>query len=101
MTYRDIFGNPVDLTDERWRHIITQHPEVAVCRERLGEVLARPTYVKRSRRAEDVLLYYRQYADLPGGNYLLIVVKRELRSFVLTSYLVDRIRPGETLWETS
>ena len=101
MTYRDIFGRHVALTAERWRHIVIQHPEVEAFRERLGEVLAHPTYIKRSRRDADVLLYYRGYSDLTGGNYLLVVVKAEERSFGLTSYLIDRIRPGETLWQTS
>jgi len=99
MTYLDVFGNQVDLTDERWRHIITQHPQVESYRERLGDVLAAPTYVRRSRRDEDVLLYRREYAGLPGGNYLLLVVKIGQRSFILTSYLIDRVRRGETLWE--
>ena len=99
MTYRDIFGNQVELTEERWRHIITQHPQVGLYRERFGEVLAAPTYVKRSRRDEDVLLYYREYTDLVGGNYLLVVVRIGQRSFILTSYLTDRVRRGEMLWE--
>jgi hypothetical protein len=99
MIYIDIFGNSIELTDERWLHIIKEHPEVSQYKERIQEVLATPDYVKRSSRNTDVVLYYKFYSDILDGKYLLVVIKKELRSFVLTCYITDMIKKGVILWE--
>lgn len=99
MIVTDIFKNPIELTDERWHHIIKEHPEVKPYKERMQEVLLMPDYVKRSKRGKDVLLYYKFYGDIFSGKYLLAVVMKGLRSFILTCYITDIIKKGENLWE--
>lgn len=99
-SYKDFFGDEVDLPNERWAHIIREHPEVGAHKGKIAEVLTNPTHVKRSRRDKDVLLYYRHYSEIFYGKYLLVVVKKETkRSFILTSYITDAVRKGDTLWE--
>ena len=39
---RDRYGNLIALTDERWRHIVTYHPELE---EFLDEVMSRNNFV--------------------------------------------------------
>lgn len=99
MTYIDVFGGLIELTDERWLHIIKEHPEVARCKEKIQEVLANPDYVKKSSRDAEVLLYYRFYDDISNGKYMLVVAKKGFRSFILTCYITDMIKKGVTLWE--
>jgi hypothetical protein len=99
MIYTDIFGDSIELTDERWLHIIKEHPEVRWHKEKIQEVLATPDYVKRSSRDADVLLYYKFYSDIFKGKYMLIAAKKGLRSFILTCYITDMIKKGVTLWE--
>lgn len=99
MVITDIFTDIIELTDERWSHIIREHPEVESHKERIQEVLSSPDYVKRSKRDAEVLLYYKYYDDIFGGKYLLVSVKKGLRSFILTCYITDIIKRGETLWE--
>lgn len=98
----DVFLQPVELTEERWQHIVAAHPEVIEHKEKIPIVLADPDYVKRSKRDEHVILYYRYFADILGGKYLLIAVKKDpARSFVLTGYVTRSVMKGETLWEKS
>lgn len=100
MQWLDIFLEPVELTEERWQHIVIEHPEVREFQEKIPTVLAHPEYVKRSKRDEQVMLYYRYFDTILNGKYLLVVVKKGTsRSFVLTGYLTDSVKKGETVWE--
>lgn len=65
----------------------------------MQDVLSAPDYVKKSKRDKNVLLYYKFYGDIFGGKYFLVVVMKNLRSFILTCYITDMIKKGETLWE--
>jgi len=99
MLITDIFKDTIEITDERWRHIMREHPEVESYKERIQEVLSAPDYVKKSKRDMDVLLYYKFYDDIFNGKNLLVVAKKGLRSFILSCYITDIIKKGETLWE--
>ena len=99
MIHKDIFADQIELTDERWLHIVREHPELKLYKERIGEVLSSPDYVKKSRRDKEVLLYYKHYSDIYKGKYILAAVKKGLRSFVITCYITDIIKKGVTLWE--
>jgi hypothetical protein len=99
MIYRDIFGNSIELTDERWLHIVKEHPEVKQYRDKIQETLAFPEYVKISSRDTDVLLYYKFYKDILMGKYMIVVAKKGARSFILSCYITDAIKKGATLWE--
>ncbi len=92
--FTDERGNEVRLTDERLRHLLRRHPEMAFQMHRIEETLARPDAVRSSRSSPTVQLYYRLYPDLRGRNrYICLVVKRGTSySFILTAYLARRIK---------
>ena len=92
--FTDEDGNEARLTDERLRHILRRHPEMAFQLHRFAETLASPDAVSHSRSSPAVRLYYRLYTDLRGMNrYICLVVKREADySFILTAYLDRRIK---------
>ena len=94
--FADKHGNEVRLTDDRLRHILRRHPEMAFQMHRFAETLASPDAVRPSRSGPMVQLYYRLYPDLRGRNrYICLVVKRESGySFVLTAYLSRSIKGG-------
>ena len=96
--YEDVFGHRLSLDATHQAHIEAEHPEVKVYVKRLGEVLRLPEWVKRSRRDPHVHLYYRFYADVLGGKYLLGIARVVPRGVVLTSYVTDTIKHGELLW---
>ena len=50
----DKFRNIIKLTDKQWSHIVEEHPEVQLYKNRLSEVLSKPDLVKRSKRNKDI-----------------------------------------------
>ncbi|MEK6762177.1 MAG: DUF4258 domain-containing protein [Nitrospirota bacterium] len=96
---RDCFGRSVRLTDERLDHIL-QHQELAGMEEEINRVLQTPTEVRVSRSDESVELFYEYYAKTRvGGKWLCVVVKYPPDdAFVVTAYLTDQLKPGESLW---
>ena len=75
--FTDEHENDVRLTDERLRHILRTHPEMAFQLHRFAETLASPDAVSPSRSSQAVRLYYRLYPDLRDRNrYICLVVKR-------------------------
>ncbi|MGA2463633.1 MAG: hypothetical protein ABSH06_04695 [Thermodesulfobacteriota bacterium] len=99
MIYKDIFGDQIELTSERRFHIVREHPEVSEYSYLFTEVLSDPDYVKKSNRDDDVLLYYKFFENIKYGKYLLIALKKNLRSFILTCYITDVLKKGAAIWE--
>ncbi len=94
--FTDERGNEVRLTDERLRHILRRHPEMASHMHRFADTLASPDAVRASKSSPTVQIYYRLYPDQRGRDrYICLVVKRGgSYSFILTAYL-DRKIQGE------
>jgi hypothetical protein len=68
-------GNPVYLTEERWRHIIdpSNHPEVVSFEEHLK------TTIKKGRRRQEPLnprkyRYIHEFDDLPDGMSHIVAI---------------------------
>lgn len=94
----DASGHSIYLTDERWRHICDEHPEMNSYRDKVLDTLRLGRRYQDSVRPE-VFLYYRDYTGLPHGNSTLAVVVRfgvkadgTPNNFVLTAYQIYRIR---------
>lgn len=96
---RDCFGRGVRLTDERAAHIL-QHQEMAGMEAEIERVLQTPAEVRVSRSDDTVQLFYEFYAKTRvGGKWLCVVVKYPPEdAFVVTAYLTDQLKPGETIW---
>ena len=95
----DCFGHTVRLTDERMAHIL-EHPEMKEMGAEIERVLIEPQTVRCSRSDDAVRLFYEFYAEtLVGGKWLCVVVKYlQEDAFVVTAYLTDKPKTGETLW---
>jgi len=98
-TIQDCFGHAVRLTDERLEHIL-EHPEMRGLNAEIERVLIQPQMVIRSRSDHGVRLFYEFYAQtIVGGKWLCVVVKYLPEdAFVITAYLTDQLKGGETLW---
>jgi hypothetical protein len=96
---KDVWGNSVNLTDERRVHLL-EHPEMREQEDKLVETLLEPNVVIRSRSDETIRLFYRFYRQLTiGDKYLCIVVKYvEGSVFIITAYFTDKVKRGEALW---
>ena len=68
--------------------------------EEISLVLAAPAEVRVSRSDETVKLFYEYYARTRvGGKWLCVVVKYPPDdAFVVTAYLTDQLKAGETIW---
>ena len=84
-------GVPVRLTEERWQHITSRHPEMNEQRDRALETLVGPDMIQEGDFGE--LLAVRFYAETPLTSKYLVVAYREVNAedgFILTSYLSSR-----------
>ena len=87
---QDRYGNHIELTEERWSHIVTYHPELENCREKIIET------IQKGRRRQDALelekyKYIRKFNDLPlSYTHLVAVVKMIRNNFVLTAYGMEK-----------
>jgi hypothetical protein len=68
--------------------------------EEIEQGLEAPSEVRRSLSNETVKLFYEFYAQSRfGGKWLCVVVKYVPDdAFVITAYLTDAMKAGETLW---
>jgi hypothetical protein len=96
---RDCFGHSVRITDERLAHFL-EHAEMAGVEDEIARVLQTPSEVRVSRSDDHVKLFYEYYAQTRvGGKWLCVVVKYSPDdAFVVTAYLTDTVKPGETVW---
>jgi len=88
-----------ELTDEREEHIRTYHFEVAPFLKRIGSILTDPEEVRQSVYDAEVILFYKFFSDVRSGNFLVVVVKKNVRSFILTYSMTTKIRGGTQLWK--
>jgi hypothetical protein len=96
---QDCFGNTIRLTNERLIHIL-EHAEMAGMEAEIEQVLTAPFEVRGSLSDDTVKLFYEFYAQTRvGGKWLCVVVKYAPDdAFVITAYLTDATKAGETLW---
>jgi hypothetical protein len=96
---QDCFGRSVRVTDERMAHIL-RHQEMAGMEAEIAHALQSPSEVRVSRSDSTVQLFYEFYAQTRvGGKWLCVVVKCPPDdAFVVTAYLTDQLKPGETIW---
>jgi hypothetical protein len=94
----DGLGHEIYLTDERWQHIMDEHPEMEGCEDKLLDTLRFGKRFQDSVRP-NVFPYHRDEADLPCGNTTMVVVVRfgalpdgTPNNFVLTGYQVFRLK---------
>jgi hypothetical protein len=67
---------PIRLTEERWSHIVSRHPELERHRNRLFETISNPDFVAKGFHGE--LKAAKLYVDFPMGPRYLIVMYREI-----------------------
>jgi hypothetical protein len=100
-TVTDYSGRQVRITDERLAHIL-EHREMSGMEEAIERTLRQPAEVRRSKTDETVELFYEFQPDtIVGSKWLCVVVKYTPEdAFVITAYLTDKIKWGESIWPT-
>ena len=98
----DIFGNLVELTEERWKtHILTGHYEVEPYIEQIKETIESPDCIFESRYESDTKLFYKR--GITQGKhrnlYMKVVVSySETPAFIKTAFFTPQLTGGKLLW---
>jgi len=90
-------GKTIRVTKSYWEIISEKkHPSVAGKVKEAKLTLATPDEVRRSRYDNSIYLYYKSLDDT-----LICVVAKHLNEegFVVTVYLTDKIKRGESVWK--
>ena len=97
----DVRGKPIRVTEERLKHLETDHPEMQGQVDRITEVLAGPERIVSSRSDSTVELYYRLYQETPvTTKFLCVVVKNPGDdAFMITAYYTDTLKKGTVVWQ--
>jgi hypothetical protein len=100
-TFDDIYGREIRFTEERWKHIENEHPEMSGQIDKIKETLLNPDKIIKSKTDESAELFYQYYPITPvTSKYLCVVVKLSLNDlFAITAYFTGTIKKGELLWE--
>lgn len=91
-TARSINGVPIRLTDERWRHIVEHHDDLAGHFHDVLDTIATPDAVYDGDAGEQLA------TAAARGLRFLVVVYREVTAddgFVITAFFTSRIRQIE------
>jgi hypothetical protein len=86
----------IHTTREYWEKLLVKHPELKNKLENVKEALQNPLEIRKSKKDEMIFLFY-----LDDVKYWLCVVvkKNELEGFLVTAYITDSIKEGETIWQ--
>lgn len=87
----------IGTTKNYWDIIIRiKHPSMRGKEREVKETLANPDEIRISKRARNVLLFYKKI----GQFYLCVVVKVvKKRGFIVTAYWTKKIKEGESKWK--
>jgi len=90
---KDKSGRKVHLSDERWKHLNQEHPEVAPYLEEIKETLKNPVKITEYELDENVRYYYKYFKERESAKYLLVIVKYlNDHGFIITTYFVRNIK---------
>ena len=87
---------PIRLTQERWSHIVTRHPELKKYQSRLLETISNPDFAAKGLHGE--LKAAKLYRDFQMGPRYLVVMYREDTSadgFIITARISSDV--GNTI----
>ena len=94
-TIYSISGVPVRLTEERWEHIVDEHPYMTSYYEAMLDAVEQPTYILRGHGGAPI-------AVVPlGRRQFLHVVYRELSradGFIVTAYIKPNYDRNRVTW---
>ncbi len=91
-------GFSVRTTREYWELIQHKHPEIVGKEAEVQQCLQQPAVIRRSTQDPTVYLFY---ISVPPYHLAVVVKRLDGEGFIITSYLTDQLKEGETIWPTS
>lgn len=93
--FKDKYDRYFVLLPDVLKHILEGHPEIGKYLKEFEETLLYPTAIYRSKKFIERHLYYKRLRN----KLLLVVVVDTLKGIIKTSYISDRIKEGELIWQ--
>ena len=90
-------GKKIRVTKDYWSFVVdVKHPPVKGLEEETKQTLKKPIEIRRSKDDKKIYLYYSKYKK-----YMLCVVCKHLNGdgHIITVYLADKIKEGESIWK--
>ena len=88
---KDKTGRIIQLSEERWKHILQEHPSITNIEE-IKNVLIQPLKITESKYNPEHVRYYYQYKK-DTGKYLFVAVKYlNGKGFIITAYHMRNIQ---------
>ncbi|MDO8569962.1 MAG: hypothetical protein Q7R97_00055 [Candidatus Daviesbacteria bacterium] len=95
MKYKSVLGKDFELTTERKKHVLNFHPDLKPYFSKITDVFTKPDEIRISKSDPQVLLFYKYFAKIKAGKYIVGVAKINSRAFVLTAYFSNSKLSGE------
>jgi hypothetical protein len=94
----------VELTEEREKHILARHPEIATHHpEKIALTLSDPDSIRSSARHAGAKLFTRWFTDVGKGNHMVVVVVGDQgaaqRHWIITAYIARKLAQGGIEWK--
>lgn len=84
-----------------WEYITTvKHPIVKGMEPDVIGTLKNPDFIRQSKTDENVYMFYREI-KYNNKNYHMCVVTTNIKGFIITAYITDRIKEGVQIWKKS
>jgi hypothetical protein len=85
----------IHTTSEYWNKLLIKHPELEGKLDDIKRTLEQPSEIRKSKRDELIFLFYSE----SERHWLWAVAKKSgVDGFLVTAYLTDKIKEGETIW---
>jgi hypothetical protein len=91
-----IKGVPIRLTDERWEHILEDHPYMSGFYEDMLSAVQNPEFILRGNKGAKIAV-----ANLSRRRWILVMY-RELGKkdgFIITAYIDSDFNKNEIIWK--
>jgi hypothetical protein len=103
MKYLDKDNCEIDLTEERWNHILYFHPEMGMEMNFIKETLKDPDFIQSGNRDEILSVKIFEKTPVTCEKFCVVVHKKipdKNSGFIITSYFSRRISKNrKILWE--
>ena len=92
-------GGLVEVTDERYAHVLDGHADLAVGRwERVAATLETPDLVIRSSQRNNGTVFAKWYDDLRKNILAVVISDANGRHWLVTAYMTRKTPNGTVLW---
>lgn len=86
----DRSGRKIHLSNERWKHIVLEHPMLSNKIEEIKDTIINPTSIKRSKYDENIRFYFKFLKE--SSKYLMVSVKYiNGEGFIITAFYTSKL----------